>query len=61
MAKADVLKRQLTGAFANCQIRWGLTGTIPKQEYEYMGIKVSLGDVTNKIPAKELQLSLIHI
>jgi superfamily II DNA or RNA helicase len=55
MAKADVLKRQLTGPFANCQIRWGLTGTIPKQEYEYMGIKVSLGDVTNKIPAKELQ------
>ena len=55
MAKADVLKRMLTGPFANCQIRWGLTGTIPKQEFEYMGIKVSLGDVTNKIPAKELQ------
>jgi len=55
MAKADVLKRMLTGPFANCQIRWGLTGTVPKQEYEYMGIKVSLGDVTNKIPAKELQ------
>ena len=55
MAKADVLKRQLTGPFSKCQIRWGLTGTIPKQEYEYMGIKVSLGDVTNKIPAKELQ------
>ena len=55
MAKADVLKRMLTGPFAHCQIRWGLTGTIPKQEYEYMGIKVSLGEVTNKIPAKELQ------
>ena len=55
MAKADVLKRLLTGPFAHCQIRWGLTGTIPKQEYEYMGIKVSLGEVTNKIPAKELQ------
>ena len=55
MAKADVLKRMLTGPFANCQIRWGLTGTVPKQEYEYMGIKVSLGEVTNKIPAKELQ------
>ena len=55
MAKADVLKRMLTGPFANCQIRWGLTGTVPKQEYEYMGIKVSIGEVTNKIPAKELQ------
>ncbi|OUU23439.1 MAG: hypothetical protein CBB97_13350 [Candidatus Endolissoclinum sp. TMED37] len=55
MAKADVLKRLLTGPLAHCQIRWGLTGTIPKEEYEYMGIKVSLGEVTHKIPAKELQ------
>tara|TARA_R110002020_G_scaffold145601_3_gene319049 strand:+ start:926 stop:2383 length:1458 start_codon:yes stop_codon:yes gene_type:complete len=55
MAKADVLKRLLTGAFANAGIRWGLTGTIPKEEYEFMGIKCSLGDVTHRIPAKELQ------
>ena len=55
MAKADVLKRMLTGPFAHCQIRWGLTGTVPQQEYEYMGIKVGLGEVTNKIPAKDLQ------
>ena len=55
MAEADVLKRMLTGPFAHCQIRWGLTGTVPKQEYEYMGIKVGLGEVTNKIPAKDLQ------
>ena len=55
MAKADVLKRLLTGPLAHCQIRWGLTGTVPKEEYEYMGIKVSLGEVTHRIPAKELQ------
>ena len=55
MATADVLKRLLTGPFAHCQIRWGLTGTVPKEEYEYMGIKVSLGEVTHRIPAKELQ------
>ena len=55
MAKADVLKRLLTGAFAHCGIRWGLTGTVPKAEYEFMGIKVSLGDVTHRIPAKDLQ------
>ena len=29
MAKADVLKRLLTGPFAHCGIRWGLTGTVP--------------------------------
>ena len=62
MAKADVLKRLLTGPFAHCGIRWGLTGTVPKADYEFMGIKVSIGDVINKLPAKELQdLSLIHI
>ena len=55
MAKADVLKRLLTGPFANAGIRWGLTGTVPKEEYEFMGIKCSLGDVTHRIPAKELQ------
>ena len=55
MAKADVLKRLLTGPFAHCGIRWGLTGTVPKQDYEFMGIKCSIGEVTHKIPAKELQ------
>ena len=55
MAKADVLKRLLTGPFAHCGIRWGLTGTVPKADYEFMGIKCSIGEVTNKIPAKELQ------
>ena len=34
MAKADVLKTLLTGSFAHAPMRWGLTGTIPKEEYE---------------------------
>ena len=51
MAKADVLKRLLTGPFAHCGIRWGLTGTVPKAEFEFMGIKVSIGDVIKKLPA----------
>ena len=55
MAKADVLKKMLTGPFAHCQIRWGLTGTVPKEDYEFMGIKCSIGNVTHRIPAKELQ------
>ena len=55
MAKADVLKRLLTGALAHAGIRWGLTGTVPKEDYEFYGIKCSLGDVTHRIPAKELQ------
>ena len=43
--KADVLKRLLTGPFAHCGIRWGLTGTVPKADYEFMGLKCSIGDV----------------
>jgi superfamily II DNA or RNA helicase len=55
MAKADVLKRMLTGPFARCGIRWGLTGTVPKADYEFYGLRCSIGDVANKIVAKELQ------
>ena len=55
MAKADVLKRMLTGPFAHCGIRWGLTGTVPKADFEFYGLKCSIGDVVNRIAAKELQ------
>ena len=55
MAKADVLKRMLTGPFAHCGIRWGLTGTVPKADFEFYGLKCSIGEVVNKIPAKDLQ------
>ena len=55
MAKADVLKNLLTGAFAHCPIRWGLTGTVPKADYEFEGIKASLGPVVGGIAAHELQ------
>ena len=55
MAKADVLKNLLTGAFAHCPIRWGLTGTVPKAHYELEGIVASLGPVVGGIAAHELQ------
>jgi superfamily II DNA or RNA helicase len=45
----------LTGPFAHCGIRWGLTGTVPKADFEFYGLKCSIGEVVNKIPAKELQ------
>jgi superfamily II DNA or RNA helicase len=55
MAKADALKTLLTGIFAQVPIRWGLTGTIPKAKFESQSIFVSLGPVTNKLSASELQ------
>ncbi len=65
MAKADALKALLTGVMSHVPIRWGLTGTVPKAEYERMALEVSLGPVTNKLSAKELQdqgvLSKCHV
>ena len=54
-AKADVLKKLLTGAFANIPIRWGLTGTIPKEDANKIGLTITLGQVVNKLAAAELQ------
>ena len=54
-AKADVLRNLLSGVFAHVPIRWGLTGTIPKDEYEAVGCTCSLGPVTGKMSSKELQ------
>ena len=55
MAKADALKSLLTGVMAQVPIRWGLTGTIPKERYEYLALYCSLGGVIGKLSASELQ------
>jgi superfamily II DNA or RNA helicase len=55
MAKADALKTLLTGVMAQVPIRWGLTGTIPKEPFEYRALHVSLGPVINRLAAAELQ------
>ena len=55
MSKADVLKSLLTGPFAHVPIRWGMTGTIPKEEAEWRSLQVSLGNVTNRLKASDLQ------
>jgi superfamily II DNA or RNA helicase len=55
MAKADVLKTMLTGVFSDIPIRWGLTGTIPKDEIDRASLLVSLGPVIGKLSASELQ------
>jgi len=54
-AKADVLTKLLTQNFKNCVIRWGLTGTIPKEEWEFQSLLASIGPVTNRVSAYDLQ------
>jgi len=54
-AKADALKTLLTGAMGHVPIRWGLTGTVPKEDYAYQALHVSLGPVESQLSASELQ------
>lgn len=54
-AKADVLKQLLSGPFANVPIRWGLTGTVPKEDFERMGLVCCIGELVKTIAAKDLQ------
>jgi len=55
MAKADALKTLLTGVMSQVPIRWGLTGTIPKEKFESQALLVSLGPVIGRLSANELQ------
>lgn len=55
MAKAEVLKNLLTQNLCNAPIRWGLTGTVPKEKFEYEQIFASIGPVVGGIKAHELQ------
>lgn len=65
MAKAEVLKKLLSENLANAPIRWGLTGTIPKEDINFQSILATLGPVVNRIAAHQLQekgvLSQCHV
>jgi len=64
-AKADSLKELLTGVMSQIPIRWGLTGTIPKDQYAAQALFCTIGPVINKLSARELQeqgvLSMCHV
>jgi superfamily II DNA or RNA helicase len=53
--KAEKLSGILTKNLNNCPIRWGLTGTIPKEDYEFHHLLSSIGPVVGSVTAKELQ------
>ena len=65
IAKAEVLKNLLTRNLRNAPIRWGLTGTVPREKFEFESIHASLGPVIGSISAKSLQdkgvLSQCHV
>jgi len=63
--KADALLSMLTGPMSRIPIRWAVTGTIPKEDFEKRSLQVAIGDVVGTIRASELQekgvLSNCHI
>jgi superfamily II DNA or RNA helicase len=54
-AKADVLRNLLSRNFGGIPIRWGLTGTIPKEDYQGVAIEAVVGPLIGTIETKELQ------
>ena len=64
-AAADVLRQLLTHNMARAPIRWALTGTVPKEDFNYESIFCSIGPVVGAVTAKELQekgvLSNCHV
>jgi superfamily II DNA or RNA helicase len=64
-ASAAVLKNILTQNLRNAPIRWGITGTIPKDPLDFENIRCSLGEVIGKVSAHDLQqkgvLSNCHV
>lgn len=64
-AKGEALKGVLGGVMGNIPLRWGMTGTIPKDDISAMQLKINIGQVIIKINASELQekgiLSTCHV
>lgn len=64
-AKAEALKTLLTGVMAHIPIRWGLSGTIPTEDFSFKALQCGIGNVVGQLSAKELQdaghLSNCHI
>jgi superfamily II DNA or RNA helicase len=64
-AKADVLRKLLSTHLANAPIRWGLTGTMPEEEADKVGVHACIGPMLGKINTKDLQdkgiLANLHV
>jgi superfamily II DNA or RNA helicase len=51
----NILHKLMTTVFKNIPIRWGLTGTIPEEEFKQMGLFTAIGPQIGALTAKELQ------
>lgn len=53
--KGEELKEILCGPLAHIPLRWGLTGTVPKEDWEFWCLLASVGPVIGEIRADFLQ------
>jgi superfamily II DNA or RNA helicase len=64
-AKADVLRKLLSTHLKNAPIRWGLTGTMPEEDFDKVAVLACIGPMLGKIETKELQekglLAQLHV
>jgi superfamily II DNA or RNA helicase len=64
-AKANVLRQLLTTYLSNAPIRWGLTGTMPEEEGDKVGVIACIGPLLGAINTKSLQdkgiLAQLHV
>lgn len=51
----NILHKLMTTVFKNIPIRWGLTGTIPEEDFKQMGLFTAIGPQIGALTAKELQ------
>lgn len=51
----NVLHTLLSTTFSHIPIRWGLTGTIPEEEYNQVSLYSAIGPIIGRLTAKELQ------
>ena len=61
----NILHGLLTNTFGNIPIRWGLTGTIPEEEYNQVSLYSAIGPIVGQLSARELQeqghLAMCHV
>ena len=54
-SKSTEIQKVITETFKDVPIKWGLTGTIPKEKSEYYCLLTSLGDKAVSVKSHELQ------
>ena len=54
-AKGAVLKDLLTNSLAHVPIRWAMTGTVPKEDFQFLSLLSAIGPVVGEVRAKTLQ------